>query len=43
MSNTNTDLQRQIEERIRIVKMKKETRACKVRLYEIAAEERNQK
>ena len=35
MINTNTDLQKQIEERIRIEQMKDETRACKDKLYEI--------
>ena len=43
MGNTNTDLQKQIEERIRIQKLKNITRACKDKLYEISYNERKQK
>ena len=37
------EIAKQVEERIRIQRIKNLTRACKDKLYEIAANERNQK
>lgn len=43
MNNINTDLQKQIEERIRIERIKKQTRACKDKLYETCKNQLRQK
>ena len=43
MENINLEIQRQVEERIRIQRIKNLTRACKDKLYEIAANNRNEK
>lgn len=43
MENINLEIQRQVEERKRIHRIKNLTRACKDKLYEIATEERKQK
>ena len=43
MNNTNLEIQKQVEERIRIQRIKNLTRACKDKLYEIAANQKNQK
>ncbi len=41
MLNTNEEIQKQVEERIRIQRIKNQTRACKDKLYEIAEKESN--
>ena len=43
MENINLEIQKQVEERIRIQRIKNLTRACKNKLYEIARNERKQK
>ena len=43
MGNINTDIQKQIEERIRKEKKRKETRALKEKLFEMALNEIKQK
>ena len=43
MGNMNRDLQKEIEERIRIESIKKETRSCKEKLYEICVDQKKQK
>jgi hypothetical protein len=43
MENINLEIQRQVEERIRIQRIKNLTKACKDKLYEIAANEKKQK
>jgi hypothetical protein len=43
MENINLEIQKQVEERIRIQRIKNLTRACKDKLYEDALKQRNQK
>jgi len=43
MDNISTDLQKQIDERIRIEKVKNITRSCKDKLYEICKNQIKQK
>jgi hypothetical protein len=43
MENKDLEILKQIEERKRIQRIKNLTRACKDKLYEIAANEKNQK
>ena len=43
MENIKTDIQRQVEERIRIESIKKQTRACKEKLFEMCSNEAKQK
>ena len=43
MENINRDLQKEIEERIRIENVKNETRSCKEKLYEISENLRKEK
>ena len=41
MDKINLEIQKQVEERIRIQRIKNLTRACKDKLYEIAEKESN--